>query len=55
MPSVKEVHLNVGESRNESLRSLELLEELHIVNRIHDPDDSWVKRIRLTEKFGKDY
>ena len=55
MPSVKEVYLNVGESRNASLRNLELLEELHIVTRIHDPDDSRVKRTKLTEKFGKDF
>jgi DNA-binding MarR family transcriptional regulator len=55
MPSVKEVYLNVGESRNASLRNLELLEELHIVTRIHDPDDSRVKRTKLTETFGKDF
>ena len=55
MPSVKEVYLNVGESRNASLRNLELLEELHIVTRIHDPEDSRVKRTKLTEQFGKDF
>ena len=55
MPSVKEVYLNVGEPRNTSLRNLELLEELKIVTRLLDPDDSRVKRIRLTDKFGEDF
>jgi len=55
MPSVKEVYLNVGESRNASLRNLELLEDLNIVTRIHDPVDSRVKRTKLTDLFGKDF
>lgn len=55
MPSVKEVYLNIGESRNRSLRNLELLEEMKIVSRVHDMDDSRVKRIRLTDKFGEDF
>ncbi len=55
MPSVKEVYLNVGESRNKSLRSLELLEKMEIVIRENDKDDSRVKRIRLTNKFKKDF
>lgn len=55
MPSVKEVYLNVGESRNKSLRSLELLEKMEIVIRENDKDDSRVKRIRLTSKFKNDF
>ena len=43
MPSVKEVYLNVGESRNKSLRSLELLEKMKVVIRENDEDDSRVK------------
>ena len=55
MPSVKEVYLNIGESRNRSLRNLKLLEEMKIVSRVHDTDDSRVKRIRLTDKFREDF
>ena len=55
MPAVKEVYLNVGEPRNKSLRNLELLEEMKIVSRIQDKDDSRVKRVKLTEKFSKDF
>lgn len=55
MPSVKEVYLNVGEPRNKSLRNLELLEEMKILTRIHDTNDSRVKRVRLTEKFREDF
>jgi hypothetical protein len=55
MPAVKEVYLNVGEPRNNSLRNLELLEEMKIVIRIQDKSDSRVKRIRLTDKFRKDF
>jgi hypothetical protein len=55
MPSVKEVYLNVGEARNKSLRNLELLEEMKIVSRIHDKDDSRVKRVKLTDKFKVDF
>ncbi len=55
MPSVKEVYLNVGEERNKSLRNLELLEEMKIVSRVHDANDSRVKRVKLTEKFREDF
>ena len=55
MPSVKEVYLNVGDSRNKSLRNLELLEEIKIVQRDNDENDSRVKRIRLTDSFGIDF
>ncbi len=55
MPSVKEVYLNVGEARNKSLRNLELLEEMKIVVRLHDTDDSRVKRVSLTDKFKIDF
>ena len=55
MPSVKEVYLNIGESRNKSLRNLELLEEMKIVTRVHDSNDSRVKRIRLTDTFRTDF
>ena len=55
MPCVKEVYLNIGESRNRSMRDLELLEELHIVVRVTDQFDSRVKRIRLTDKFREDF
>ena len=55
MPAVKEVYLNVGEPRNKSLRNLELLEDMKIVSRIQDKDDSRVKRVKLTEKFSKDF
>lgn len=55
MPSVKEVYLNTGEARNSSLRNLELLEELNIVVRITDTEDSRVKRVRLTDKFRSDF
>jgi len=55
MPSVKEVYLNVGEPRNKSLRNLELLEEMKIVERLHDINDSRVKRVKLTEKFKDDF
>ncbi len=55
MPSVKEVYLNVGEARNKSLRNLELLEEMKIVTRIHDSNDSRVKRVKLTDKFRIDF
>ncbi len=55
MPSVKEVYLNIGESRNASLRNLELLEGLAIIERFQDPNDSRVKRIRLIEQFAKDF
>ena len=55
MPSVKEVYLNVGEPRNKSLRNLELLEEMKIVTRIQDSNDSRVKRVKLSEKFENDF
>jgi hypothetical protein len=55
MPAVKEVYLNVGEPRNKSLRNLELLEEMKIVIRIQDTNDSRVKRVKLTEKFRNDF
>lgn len=55
MPSVKEVYLNVGESRNKSLRHLELLEEMKIVFRVADKTDSRVKRISLTDDFKVDF
>ena len=54
-PSVKEVYLNIGDSKNSTLRNLELLEELKIVLRIQDCDDCRVKRITLTEQFKKDF
>lgn len=54
-PSVKEVYLNVGDSKNSCLRNLELLEELKIVIRVQDSGDSRVKRIALTEQFRKDF
>jgi len=55
MPSVKEVYLNVGESRNRSLRNLELLEEMKVITRVHDTNDSRVKRLSLTEMFRRDF
>jgi hypothetical protein len=55
MPSVKEVYLNIGESRNRSLRNLELLEEMKVVLRVHDTNDSRVKRISLTDTFRSDF
>ena len=55
MPSVKEVYLNVGEARNKSLRNLELLEEMKIVTRIQDTNDSRIKRAKLTDKFKEDF
>ena len=55
MPSVKEVYLNVGEPRNKSLRNLELLEDMKIVTRIQDTNDSRVKRVKLTDIFRKDF
>ena len=55
MPSVKEVYLNVSEPRNKSLRNLELLEDMKIVTRIQDTNDSRVKRIMLTDIFRKDF
>jgi len=55
MPSVKEIYLNVGETRNKSLRNLELLEEMKILSRIHDKEDSRVKRVKLTDTFSKDF
>jgi hypothetical protein len=55
MPSVKEVYLNVGDSRNKSLRNLELLEEMKIVSRQNDQEDSRVKRVRLTDNFRNDF
>ncbi len=54
-PSVKEVYLNVGESRNRSLRNLELLEEMEVITRVHDTHDSRVKRLSLTETFRRDF
>jgi len=55
MPSVKEVYLNVGEPRNKSLRNLELLEEMKILSRIQDTNDSRVKRVKLTDTFKEDF
>lgn len=55
MPAVKEIYLNVGEPRNKSLRNLELLEEMEIIERMHDVDDSRVKRVKLTDKFRIDF
>ena len=55
MPSVKEVYLNVGESRNRSLRNLELLEEMKVVTRVHDTNDSRVKRLGLSDSFRRDF
>lgn len=55
MPSVKEIYLNVGEARNKSLRDLELLEEMKIVTRIQDTNDSRIKRAKLTDKFKEDF
>ena len=54
-PSVKEVYLNIGESRNRSLRNLELLEEMKVVTRVHDTKDTRVKRLSLTETFRRDF
>lgn len=54
-PSVKEVYLNVGDSRNRSLRNLELLEEMKVITRVHDTNDSRVKRLSLTETFRRDF
>ncbi len=54
-PSVKEVYLNVGESRNRSLRNLELLEEMKVLTRVHDTKDTRVKRLSLTDTFKTDF
>lgn len=51
LPSIKEIYLSVGESRNTTLRQLDFLEDLKIITRVTDPDDSRVKRIRLSENF----
>lgn len=55
MPAVKEIYLNVGETRNRSLRNLELLEEMKIVTRVQDMNDSRVKRVKLTDRFKQDF
>ncbi len=55
MPSMKEVYLNTNESRNRSLRHLELLEKMKVVERVTDGKDSRVKRITLTDAFKKDF
>ncbi len=54
-PCVKEVYLNIDESRNRSLRDLELLESWNIIKRFTDVGDSRVKRLCLTEKFRIDF
>jgi len=51
LPSIKEIYLSVGESRNTTLRQLDFLEDLKIITRVTDPDDFRVKRIRLSENF----
>ena len=55
MPSMKEVYLNTGESRNRSLRNLELLEEINVIERVTDSKDTRVKRIRLSNDFRNDF
>ena len=55
MPSMKEVYLNTGESRNRSLRNLELLEEINVIDRVTDSKDTRVKRIRLSNDFRNDF
>lgn len=55
MPSMKEVYLNTNESRNRSLRCLELLEQMNVVVRVTDAKDTRVKRISLSEEFKNDF
>lgn len=55
MPSMKEVYLNTNESRNRSLRCLELLEQMNVVVRVTDSIDTRVKRISLSDEFKEDF
>lgn len=55
MPSMKEVYLNTNESRNRSLRCLELLEQMNVVIRVTDQTDTRVKRISLSDIFKDDF
>lgn len=55
MPSMKEVYLNTNESRNRSLRCLDLLEQMNVVVRVTDSIDTRVKRISLSDEFKKDF
>ncbi len=55
MPSMKEVYLNTNDSRNRSLRNLELLEKMGIIKRITDLTDTRVKRVTLTDSFKEDF
>ncbi|MEM7027361.1 MAG: hypothetical protein AAF410_03935 [Pseudomonadota bacterium] len=55
MPSMKEVYLNTNESRNRSLRNLELLEQINVVVRVTDKRDTRVKRIKLSDEFRSDF
>ena len=48
LPSMKEIYLDVGESRNASLRHLSLLEELKIIERVSSAEDSRVRQVKLT-------
>lgn len=55
MPSMKEVYLNTNESRNRSLRNLELLEQINVIERVTDSKDTRVKRIKLADEFRNDF
>ena len=55
MPSMKEVYLNTCDSRNRSLRNLELLEQMNVIARITDEQDTRVKRVRLSDAFRQDF
>ncbi|MDJ0780259.1 MAG: hypothetical protein QNJ85_20515 [Gammaproteobacteria bacterium] len=55
MPSMKEVYLNTNDSRNRSLRNLELLETMNVIERITDVTDTRVKRVRLADCFRADF
>lgn len=54
-PSMKEVYLNTNESRNRSLRCLELLEQMNVIVRVTDEVDTRVKRISLSDEFKEDF
>jgi DNA-binding MarR family transcriptional regulator len=54
-PSIKEIYLDIGESRNMVLRQLKLLSELKVVESTADSSDSRVRRVSLTSDFRSDF
>jgi DNA-binding MarR family transcriptional regulator len=55
LPSIKEIYLDIGESRNIVLRHLKLLTEMKVVESTTDGSDSRVRRISLSDEFRNEF